>query len=52
MMLLVFIHACLIAGVGGGGLCMLFDAPRAGFCLFYLHGQHTHSCVSLGSLIK
>lgn len=50
--MMLFIHTCLVAGVGGADLCMPFDTARAGFCLFHLKGQHTHSCVSLGSLIK
>lgn len=31
-------------------LCMPFDAARAGFCLFHLKGQHTHSLVVLSDL--
>lgn len=44
--MMLFIHACFLSAVAGGDLCMSFDAARAGFCLFHLQGQHTHSCVS------
>lgn len=46
--MMLFIHACFLSAVAGGGgdLCMPFDAARAGFCLFHLQGQHTHSRVS------
>lgn len=39
--MMLFIHACFLSAVAGGGgdLCMPFDAARAGFCLFYLQGQ-------------